>query len=138
MTKRRRVLPLRVRLEALRSQLAEAAQQVYDEWEQDENGECEWRGTGGICDDIADGLGDVLTKHRIDWVPAGSEGADHAWVVAYDDAHAYDVDIPPYVYERGGGYCWRKIPDVTIGKDDVLINPMDRSLAQQLIDYENR
>lgn len=125
---------LQRRLEPLRDELARAAQGVYDEWEQDEHGECEIRGTGGICDDVAYALGDVLTTHGIDWVSAGSEGADHAWVVAYTDAHACDVDIPPYVYERGGGYRWRKIPNVVIAADDVVIAPMDRALAQELID----
>ncbi len=131
-----RARSLQAKLESLRAQLATAAQGVYDEWEQDADGESEMYGTGGICDDVANALGDVLTRAGLDWVSAGSEGADHAWIVAYDDAHAYDVDIPPWVYERGGGYRWKKILDVTIAPDDVLVAPMDRALAQELIDYE--
>jgi hypothetical protein len=34
----------------------------------------------------------------------------------------YSVDISPYAYERGGGYTWKKIPDVKFTPDDVEID----------------
>jgi len=30
------------------------------------------------------------------------------------------VDIPPYTYETGGGYNWKKIPDVTFDASDIV------------------
>ena len=41
-------------LNHLRPELASAAQSVYDEWEQDEDGNDEMLGGGGICQDIAE------------------------------------------------------------------------------------
>ncbi len=129
--------PLRCRLVSLRPALARAAQAVYDFWDQDENGVCEVRGTGGICDDIADAFGEALSARRIDFVITGSPQRNHTWVVVYDAAHAYDVDVHPDRYERGSGFRWCKIPGVKIRPQDVLIHPLDRAVAQRLIDENN-
>lgn len=32
------------------------------------------------------------------------------------------MDIPPRVYETGGGYSWKKIPDVVFKSDDIVID----------------
>lgn len=60
-------------------------------------------------------------------VEGGQDGDDHAWIIVYDDVEAVGVDIPPHVYEIGGGYNWRKIPDVRIKPSDVDIFPIKRS-----------
>ena len=57
----------------------------------------------------------------------GQDGDDHAYLIVYNDVEAYIVDIPPEVYEEGGGYNWQKKPNVTINAEDVGIEPIKRS-----------
>jgi uncharacterized protein (TIGR02996 family) len=116
---------LHKRLLALRPELAQAAQKVYDEWDASdpEFGDAEV-GFGGICQDIAGALGDILHRHGIDHTELDSQTGDqHVWVAAHDDHHLYHVDIPPGHYETGGGYDWQKIPGVRFGPDHVSIEP---------------
>ena len=108
------------RLQQLRPQIALAAQKVYDEWEQDEEGCDVMLGTGGICQDIAEAVCNVLTEAGIECGTVSQEvGEQHVYAVARTDDGVYSVDISPYRYERGGGYCWKKIPDVQFDASDV-------------------
>jgi hypothetical protein len=34
----------------------------------------------------------------------------------------YDIDIPPEEYETGGGYTWRKIPNVKFTPQQVIVH----------------
>jgi len=52
----------------------------------------------------------------------GQDGDDHSWLIVMNNAEAYSVDIPPRVYETGGGYSWKKIPDVVFKSDDIVID----------------
>ncbi len=115
---------LQKELLALRPQLAAAAQQVYDGWEGD--GEDPELGSGGICDEVAEIMGNVLSEKvaDIEIFDGGQEGDDHAWVVAQRDGEAYGIDIPPGVYESGGGYNWRKKTGVVIQPDHVVVFPV--------------
>lgn len=122
----RRGSDLLAKLEELRPEIARRAQAIYDSWEQDEDGIDEELGGGGICDRVSDEIASVLSDAGIDHISGGQDGDDHAYVVAIDDTSAYSVDIPPGVYERGGGYSWEKIPGVTITEDDVAIDELRR------------
>lgn len=118
---------LYVQLMALRPRIADAAQKVYDSWEQDD--ECDM---GGICDEIASEISSLVASiPGVNPVEGGHDGDDHAWVIATDGVNAYGVDVPPDVYETGGGYCWKKIPNVTIVVNDVHI--WDLGLSPQQI-----
>ena len=117
-----RLLPV---LAQLRPQFAKAAQAVYDEWTPGDDGDDEF-GSGGICDAIANAIGDVLSSNGIDYTEGGHDGDDHAYLVAYNDQEAYVVDIPYHVYESGGGYNWSRIPDVQFTPEDVVIAETDR------------
>ncbi len=100
-------------IENLRPQLAMAAQKVYDEWAQDENGYDEMLGEGGICQDIADAMANILTRANIECSTVSQQsGEQHVYVVAQLEDGVYIVDINPYYYETGGGYNWKKIHDV--------------------------
>jgi hypothetical protein len=114
---------------ALRDQLAQAAQKEYDDWHQDEEGVDELLGCGGACDLIADAMGLVLNANGVDVMSDQDEGGDHAWLTAYDETtkEVVTVDIPPDVYEEGGGYNWKKRPDVVITADDVAVAPLKMS-----------
>lgn len=111
----------------LRPKLANSAQQLYNEWDQDEDGYDEQFGSGGICDEIANVLAETIFANLdyVEVVPAGQDGDDHAWVFVHDGNEVYEVDIPPQVYETGGGYMWRKIPNVIFQPEDVHIGKVD-------------
>lgn len=136
-----RYIPLERKLNSLRSKFAKAAQKVYDQWEQDEKGySCEL-GTGGICQDIAGAFCEVMGRRGIDCTTVSAQiGEQHVWAVAfqcpdirdisdlrrmpdYDRSacEAYIVDLHPSYYESGGGYTWKKIPNVKIRPRDITI-----------------
>lgn len=117
---------LLTRLKALRVDIASAAQAVYDQWEQDEDGVDEEFGGGGICDEISREIGSILAGAGISFIEGGQDGDDHAFLYAFDNLEAYEVDIPPQIYERGSGYSWTKVTGVLFDKDDVQITPVNR------------
>jgi len=106
------------KLRALRPEIAQRAQIVYDNWVEDEG--------GGICDEIADAISSVLAHEGIETTEGGHDGDDHAFVIAYDEVSSFAVDVPPQTYEIGGGYSWTKIPDVVFSPNDVIIAQVDR------------
>lgn len=118
-------------LQQLLPQLVQAAQQVYNAWEQNDDGYDEEYGGGGICHDIADAMADALNSRGIEAVTFhNTVDENHVWVIAQFAEGIYSIDIPPSVYESGGGYTWRKIPDVVfqpnhIGVMQISQNPAD-------------
>lgn len=115
--------PLQEHLLAIRPGLAKAAQKVYDSWEQDEEGMDPELGPGGICDEIAEKIADLVGTlvPGVSILSGGQDGDDHAWVVAARDGKAYGIDIPCRLYETGGGYSWKKRPGVVFQPEDVQI-----------------
>jgi hypothetical protein len=106
------------------SLIAEKAQAVYDAWEQNEDGEDEEYGAGGICQDVAEEIVGVLDEHEAATV-FSSVGDNHVYVITKLSEGVYVVDIPPSVYESGSGYVWRKQKDVQITADDVVLDWID-------------
>ena len=109
---------------ALRSQLpfiVAAAQVVYDEWSQDEEGYDEEVGSGGICDGIAEAMVDVLTTAGIEAVTVHFESDNHTVTAALVDGRTYLIDIPLWNYETGGWYNYKKIPGVTFNEGMVTV-----------------
>lgn len=114
-------------LEALRPKMAEAAQRVLDAWQPDDDGYDEEYGGGGACDDVNAAIQELIHGiEGVEVVDGGHDGDDHAWTIVYDDVNAFAVDIPPGVYEEGGGYSWSKKDGVTVSPDDVVISPVRR------------
>jgi hypothetical protein len=117
---------------SLSPQLATAGQHEYDAWEQDVDGYDEELGSGGICHLIADRIVDILSDEGFDAVSTHSEGIgeNHVWVTARTAQGVVMVDIPPGVYETGGGYTWKKRPDIVFSPSDVLVDVIDRDPAR--------
>jgi len=108
---------------SLKSELAKAAQVPYNAWDQDEEGCDVMLGSGGICQDIAEAMCNVLTRHDIECTSVSQEiGEQHVYAVAKTDDGVWIVDISPYSYETGGGYCWKKIPDVQFDESYIIID----------------
>lgn len=114
------------KLKDLRPKMVEAAQKVYDQWEQNEEGHDEELGAGGICDQVSDALGSVISENisGVELFAGGQEGDDHAYVIVQLEKEAFGVDIPPGVYESGGGYNWRKKQGVKFIPEYVVIFPV--------------
>ena len=131
-------------LETLRSDMIEAAQKVYDEWEPDERGEDPELGYGGICEKIGDALADVVVgnigEDELDYDIEiwGPEGDEHAFLIVYTKKEAWGVDIPAGLYEiHHGMYNWEKIPDVEFAPEDIIIFKMPVVWEPESDDLEN-
>jgi hypothetical protein len=113
-------------LHELRPLMAAAAQKVYDEWDQDDDGNDEELGSGGICDQVSAAIGEVISREvsGTEIYDGGQEGDDHAFVITQANGEAFGVDIPPGVYESGGGYNWKRRKDVQILPWHVVIFPV--------------
>lgn len=121
-------------LQALAPELAAAAQRIYDLWDaSDETYGDEGLGVGfgGICHLIADDLAEIIyNKTGFAAVPQCSAYEQHVYVVVQADDGVYLVDIPYQYYERGGGFSWKKLPDVIfdasmVSIDHVATNPKE-------------
>lgn len=103
-----------------------AAQKEYDEWDQSDPDNDELNG-GGICQNIAESIADVLNSNGIEatTIDSGGVGDQHVWTVFLVKEGVYELDIPPSLYERGGGYQWTKIPGVKFTKEYIYISKLD-------------
>jgi hypothetical protein len=112
------------RLLSLRPQMAQAAQEIYDQWQANDPEV----GGGGICDEIARSLSDIIVSNLegVEVTEGGQDGDDHAYIIVYNNSECFGVDIPYQVYERGGGYSWTKIEGVKFSPDHVVIFPLNR------------
>ncbi len=106
---------------SLRPQFAAAAQAVIDDWTGD--GDDPELGSGGCCDRVTQAMMHVASTNLSDVSldDGGQEGDDHDWLVVTRGAESCGVDIPADLYERGGGYNWRKRDGVLIQPSDVVI-----------------
>jgi hypothetical protein len=145
----------------MRADLAKIAQETYDEWEQDEEG---WSdsfgeiGVGGICHIIAE----RITRYLYDAGYGSNFGScsvsdpyvQHVYVVAWrgyknegadldeefedeEDSLLYDIysiDIPYWTYEEGGGFTWKKIPDIKFGENDIEISLIESGANKERLD----
>ncbi len=111
-----------VDIKAARWEMAKAAQKVYDDW--DESDEDTYAG-GGICHFIAEELVGVLDHHGIECQTVSSTSEVHVYAVAKVSDGVFVVDIPYDIYETGGGYSWKKRPDIRFAANDVTVSRVD-------------
>jgi len=108
-------------------ELVERAQKIYNDWQQDENGEDVEYGVGGICDIIAENFVDILSD-RLE-IPAitiqQNSGENHIYVIFAAKEGVFSLDINPHYYESGGGYNWKKLPNVKFIEGDISIEKLE-------------
>ena len=132
---------LKEKLTLLFPLIAQVGQEEYDAWEQDEEGYDVELGGGGICHLIAEEVADTINEY----IPEGlhttqsATHMQHVYVVSFlkgkdGEIEGYSVDISPYLYEEGGGFCWRKLPDVEFQADWVELYPAE--LEDQFDEFE--
>ena len=113
-------------VEAIRLELAYAAQKIYDEWVQDEEGYDHEVGNGGICHLIADELIDVLYEHNINRCETTSSTSEqHVYITGQFREGIYMIDVPYSIYETGGAYNWKKRPDIKFAAEHIDIYRLD-------------
>jgi hypothetical protein len=93
----------------LAEQLAAAAQQEYDDW--DETDVDTYAG-GGICHLIAERLVGILDQAGIEACSVSSSHEQHVYVACQLAEGVVTLDVPHYLYERGAGFSWTKLPGV--------------------------
>jgi hypothetical protein len=127
-------------LERMRPLFAKAAQEVYDSWDQDDD----FRNGGGICHEIEEAMSSVFYEKspNDNWntFQFRDDSACHNYMVAYDTEtkEMYEVDIPYYHYEKGGGYNWEKIPDVKITPNHITIQQFGGDYDEWIDDEGNQ
>lgn len=103
-----------------------AAQKEYDNWEQDEEGYAEELGYGGICQNIAESMIHILDMNGIDnTYIANSTCEQHVYIIGAFQEGVYQIDIPYHTYETGGGYTWKKLPDIKFDKTHITLDLID-------------
>lgn len=99
-----------------REWLAKLAQKVYDDWDEED---VDTYANGGICHLIADAFSDYLNFHGIETVTVSSNHEQHVYCVSKVLEGIYTVDIHWSYYETGGGYNWKKIPNVVFDGSEI-------------------
>ena len=56
-------------------------------------------------------------------------GEQHVWTMARVAEGIYEVDIPYSEYETGGGYTWKKIPDVRFDHNSIYIGKVPSDIS---------
>lgn len=100
----------------LRPELIKAAQQVYDDWNEED---VDTYAGGGICHLIADEFCNILGEHGINCSTISSTHEQHVYVIAQVEEGVYSIDLHWSCYETGGGFCWKKIPNVVLHPDEI-------------------
>lgn len=110
-------LPGLAQVKQLIPKILQAAQRDYDSWNEQDR---DTYAGGGICHIIADSICSLLGDAGVDSSPVSCSYEQHVYVAAKLAEGVYTIDIPYYIYEEGGGFSWRKLPDVVFEPSDVV------------------
>lgn len=115
-------LPSLVLAQAWNWDLARAAQDIYDDWDE---ADVDTFAGGGICHFIAEKLAEVLDNAGIHCETVACTHEQHVYVVAKLQEGVFKLDIPYHTYELGGGYSWTKIPGVIFNQGHIVWTRID-------------
>lgn len=106
--------------------MAATAQVVYDGWVLNDEEYDEEVGYGGICHLVADDLIDTLYNNDIhNCQTVCSTHEQHVYVVGQFKEGVYMIDIPYHIYETGGGFRWKKKPNVKFDVNHIVVDKLD-------------
>jgi hypothetical protein len=123
-------LPSSETLNKLKPHCAAIAQKVYDSWIQDEDDDLNG---GGICHLIADEISSIVNNAGIPCASQTASDVQHVYCVAQCNNGIFEIDIPYWLYERGGGFTWEKLPNIMFSSDNVNIHLLDHDPARMNI-----
>lgn len=127
----------------IRSKLIDVAQDEYNAWNQDEDGYDEEYGSGGICHLIADKMVDIIHKElstkdaEVFATTKTLTDVQHVNVLIALSDGVYELDLPYSRYETGGGFTWKKIPDVVFDENDITLDRLDCDLKNAYMYLED-
>lgn len=98
--------------------LAQAAQKIYDDWDEEDN---DTYAGGGICHLIADEFVSILYENGVVCTSVSSSHEQHVYVALKVIEGVYTLDLHYSIYETGGGFSWKKIPNVKFEANDIDI-----------------
>lgn len=111
------ILPSVNQAKSLMPKILAAAQKDYDSWDESE---IDTYAGGGICHIIANSICGVLYEAGIECTPVSCDYEQHVYVAAKFEEGVYTIDIPYHIYEEGGGFSWKKLPDIVFEPGDVI------------------
>ena len=137
------MLAARCRVKALRALLGDfmdwkqqavaQVQEIYDAWEQDDEGIDEQYGGGGICDDVADAVATAMMDAGFEAFTHHYEQDNHTVTIARMGGQTFEIDIPLHIYEKGSFYNYTKIPGVTFTTKMITVVPLgDEALFDEM------
>jgi hypothetical protein len=125
-------------LHSLKPKFIVVAQKIYDDWEQDDEGFDDLYGVGGICDDIADKFCEIIYNSNDEFICTTIYDAHNyhtsVYVANTNTKELYHIDLPYYHYEKGAGYNWEKIPNVTFDVSMIEINDISHDYEEYIED----
>lgn len=96
--------------------ILQVSQKEYDDWNEDD---IDTYAGGGICHLIADSICSVLFDLDVECSSVSSCHEQHVYVAVKCKEGLFTIDIPYWIYETGGGFNWKKIPDVKFEERDI-------------------
>ena len=117
-------LPSSSAIRACIPKIVEAAQEVYDAWDQSDPENDELNG-GGICHLIADRIVSILWGAEVPCSSQTASDVQHVYTVAQCSDGIFEVDIPYRVYENGSMFTWTKKPGVVFRTEHVVVEKLD-------------
>jgi predicted GNAT family acetyltransferase len=97
--------------------ILEKVQKTYNDWDE---GDIDTFAGGGICHFIADDICSVLSEHNIECTTVSCSHEQHVYVAGKFIEGIFSIDIPYSIYETGGGFSWKKIPNIKFEPADVV------------------
>lgn len=97
--------------------ILKVAQHEYDNWDESD---IDTYAGGGICHLIANEICGVLYDLGIECTTQSCSYEQHVYVVAKFEEGIYQIDIPYHVYETGGGFSWKKLPNIQFESNHVI------------------
>ena len=113
--------------------LSKIAQKVYDDWDEED---IDTYGGGGICHLIAEEIASYLNVQGVDTRTISSNFEQHVYCLSKLKEGIYSIDIHWSYYEAGGGFSWKKTPNVIFDGSEIEFYLVDTNHSVWDSEYE--